>query len=326
MQPSNPNAGSSTGQNPQSQQFGRTITLLVSNSAGQALDLSQLRIKFNVKKTGIMTPNQADIIVYNISAAVEELIQSEFTHVILNGGYVGNFGLIFKGNIKQCITGRENGTDTYLELICGDGDIAFQYATINQTLKGGSFVEDQYNLGLTSLAKQGVGQGFLGPLPKTQLPRGKVVYGNARDHLQKLVQTYGFAWSIQDGNLVFLSQGQTLPNQAIVLTSKTGLIGTPQQLSGNEGFAIKSLLNPNIKVHSRIHVNNASIAAMKIDFWTPGSPANTPASPRWDGLYYPYIVEMEGDTRGQDWYSNLKCLSVDVATNALDSVVGGRSF
>lgn len=323
---SNPGAGGTETVNPQGQQYGRTLTLLVSNKAGEALDLSQLRIKFNVKKSGIMTPNQADIIVYNVSAEVEQLVQNEFTKVILSGGYTSNYGLIFKGNIKQCIVGRENGTDTFLELICGDGDTAFQYATINKSLKGGSFVADQLNIGVNSMAAFGVSQGYTGSLPSTRLPRGKVIYGNARDHLQKLAQTYGFVWSVQDGNLVFLSQGAYLPNEAVVLTSKTGLIGTPQQLSGNEGFAAKCLMNPNIKIHSRVQINNASIAAMKIDFWSPGSPANTPATPKYDGMYYALVVEHEGDTRGRDWYTNLRLLSVDVAFNPLNSVQGGLGY
>lgn len=315
-----PSAGNAA-QSQNTQQYGRVCTLLVSNKQGQALDLSALRIKFKVKKTGVMTPNVADIIVYNVEANTQKLIQNEFTSVILQAGYVGNYGLVFKGNIKQVITGRESATDTFLNLNCGDGDQAYNFATVNQTIKKGSVPQAQLNAALTAMSGMGVSQGYTGTLPPIALPRGKVIYGNARDHLKKLADTYGFTWSVQDGNLVFLSQGTYLPNQAVVLTSKTGMIGTPQQTT--EGIDVKCLLNPNLKVHGRVQLDNASIAKMKINFWEPGSAANTPSPIDRDGYYYALVVEHSGDTRGTDWYSNLRLLTVDISSNPLQSVQVG---
>lgn len=320
MVDASPSAGNAEASN-NTQQYGRVCTLLVSNKQGQALDLSALRIKFKVKKTGVMTPNAADIIVYNVEAQTQKLIQNEFTNVILQAGYVGNYGLIFKGNIKQFITGRESATDTFINLNCGDGDQAYNFATINQTIRAGVTPQIQLNAALTAMSGMGISQGYTGVLPVVSLPRGKVIYGNARDHLKKLADTYGFTWSMQDGNLVFLSQGTYLPNQAVVLTSKTGMIGTPQQTT--EGIDAKSLLNPNLKVHGRVKLDNASIAKMKIDFWVPGSPANTPSPISQDGYYYALVVEHSGDTRGQEWYSNMRLLTVDISSNPLDSVQVG---
>lgn len=316
-----PIVGNASSTNQDSQQYGRVCTLLVSNSQGQALDLSALRIKFKIKKTGVMTPNAGDIIVYNVDPRTQKLIQNEFTNVILQAGYIGNYGLIFKGNIKQFITGRESATDTFINLNCGDGDRAYNFATIKQSIAKGVNPQAQLNAGLTSMLDMGITTGFTGQMPDVALPRGKVIYSNARDHLKKLADTYGFAWSIQDGSLVFLSQGTFLPNQAVVLTSKTGMIGTPQQTT--EGIDIKCLLNPNIKVHGRVQLNNASIAKMKIDFWNPGSPANTPSPINNDGFYYAIVVEHSGDTRGQDWYSNMRLLTVDISSNPLDAVQVG---
>jgi hypothetical protein len=314
-------AGSATGGAENTQQYGRVATLLVSDKQGRSLDLSALRIKFKVKKTGVMTPNAGDFIVYNVDEQTARLIQNEFTHVLFQAGYVGNYGLIFKGNIKQFITGRESATDTFINLNCGDGDQAYNFAVMNQTVRSGANPQALLNAGLTAMSGQGVGAGYTGALPAQALSRGKVMFGNAREHLQKLADTYGFVWSIQDGNVVFLSKGAHLPNEAIVITSKTGMIGTPQQTS--EGIDIKCLLNPNIRVHGRIKIDNKSVAKMKIDFWTPGSPANTPALISRDGVYYPLVVEHSGDTRGTDWYTNLRLLSVDVSSNPLDSVGTG---
>jgi hypothetical protein len=317
---SSPSAGNAAQSN-NTQQFGRVATLLVSNAQGQALDLSALRIKFKVKKTGVMTPNAGDFIIYNVEANTQKLLQSEFTNVLFNAGYVGNYGLVFKGNIKQIITGRESATDTFINLNCGDGDRAYNFAVTNQTIKSGVTPQAQLNAALTTMSTMGISQGYTGQLPGVALPRGKVIYGNSRDSLKKLADTYGFTWSVQDGNLVFLSQGTYLPNQAVVITSKTGMIGTPQQTT--EGIDVKTLLNPNLKVHGRVQLNNASIAKMKIDFWTPGSPANTPSPISRDGMYYALVVEHSGDTRDKEWYTNMRLLTVDISSNPLDSVQVG---
>lgn len=313
-----PSAGSATPQNTNTQQYGRVLTLLVSNKNGVALDLSALRIKFKVKKTSIMTPNAADIIVYNVDPQTAQLIQSEFTTVLLQAGYNGNFGLIFKGNIKQFITGRESATDTFINLNCGDGDQAYNFSTMNQSIAAGASPQSQVQAGLKALNGSGVGTGYVGQLPTVALPRGKAIYTNTREHLKKLADTYGFQWSIQDGNAIFLSQGTYLPNQAVVLTSKTGMIGTPQQTT--EGIDVKCLLNPNIKVSGRIQIDNATVAQMRIDFWTPGSPANTPAAFTYDGLYFVLLLEHTGDTRGQEFYTNLRLLSAKVGVNPLTAV------
>lgn len=312
-----PSAGNAV-QSTSTQQFGRVCTLLVSNNQGDSLDLSALRIKFRVKKLGISTPNMGDFIIYNISPDTVKLIQSEFTHVLFQAGYEGNYGLVFVGNVKQVISGRESATDTFVNLNCGDGDKAYNFAVINQTIRAGGTPQAQLNAGLTAMAGMGVSAGYTGKLPAIQLPRGKVMYANAREHIRRLADTYGFSWSVQDGNLVFLSEGTYLPNEPFVLTSKTGMIGTPSQTT--EGIEAKCLLNPNIKVHGRVKLDNASIAKMKIDFWTPGSLANQPSPISNDGMYYALVVEHSGDTRDQDWYTNLRMLTVNIASNPLDSV------
>src|SRR5271154_1706804 len=102
------------------QQFGRQFSLLVSNTQGQTIDLSQFRVKFQTKKSIYQTPNVADILVYNLASSTNTFIKQEFTQVLIQAGYPGNFGTIFKGNIMQAIIGRENGTDTFINLLCGD--------------------------------------------------------------------------------------------------------------------------------------------------------------------------------------------------------------
>lgn len=302
------------------QQYRRVCRLLVVDLNNDALDLSQLRIKFAVKRSDTMTPNVADIRVYNVAddtALVLKGLQNK-SKVILQAGYEGNYGVIFQGNIKQVIIGRESATDTFVDIIAGDGDRAYNFAIVNATIAAGATQNDQVKASVASMNALGVTQGHLSDMPINQLPRGKVMYGNARNYLRDVAQTTKAQWSIQDEKVTFVAAKAYLPGERVVISSKTGMIGTPQQTT--EGVNVKCLLNPNIRIATRVEIDNKSIADFKINLSVPNSPANIPAPKTADGVYYVLVIEHTGDTRGVDWYSSMLCLNVDVTTNPLNSV------
>src|SRR5882757_1296274 len=185
-------------------QFGRKWSLVIADNTGAGLDLSQFRVKFNVKRTGVMTPNSADIRVYNLDLSTAAKIRDEFTQVVLQAGYEGNYGKIFVGNIKQTILGRENSTDTFVDIIAGDGDAAYIGAVMNTSFSAGTSASDHLNAAQGTLTPKGVTAGFTGPLPGKKLPRGKVMYGMTRDYIKKIANDAGFTASIQDGQLVMI--------------------------------------------------------------------------------------------------------------------------
>lgn len=311
------------------QQYGRVCSLVVGNDAG-GFDLSELRIKFAVKRSDTMTPNVADIRVYNVEEKTALQILGDYNpspsqpsrgRVILQAGYEGNFGVIFQGNIKQIILGRESATDTFIDIVAGDGDRAYNFAIINSTLAAGSTQSDQVAAAVTATTPHGVTAGHLGEFPSDRLPRGKVMYGNARNYLRDVALTAKKHWSIQDEKITFIGKKAYLPGERVVLTSKTGMIGTPNQT--NEGVNVKCLLNPLIKIGGTVEINNKSIAQFKINLEVPNSPANIPAPLTADGVYYVLVAEHNGDTRGIDWYTTLICLNVDVSSNPNNAVQVG---
>lgn len=300
------------------EQFLRTISLVVFGTDLNGLDLSKLRIKFSVKRSDTMTPNTADIRIYNLEEKTALRIRNEFKKVILQAGYQGNFGVIFQGNIKQVILGRESATDTFIDIVAGDGDHAYNFAVINSTIAAGATAADQVNAATTAMTPKGVTAGHLGEMPTEQLPRGKVMYGNARNYLRDVASSTDKTWSIQDEKITFVPKKSYLPGERVVLTSKTGMIGTPQQT--NEGVNVKCLLNPTIKIGGRIQIDNKSIERYKINLTIPNSAANIPAPLTADGVYYVLVIEHQGDTRGVEWYSTMICLNIDVTSNPINSV------
>ncbi len=311
------------------QQYLRTCILLVGDRKGDTLDLSELRIKFSVKRSDSPTPNTADIRIYNLKLETALLIQKEFHSVLLQAGYPGNVGVIFQGNIKQVILGRESAVDTFIDLIAGDGDRAYNFAVVNATLAKGSTQTDQVNAAVNAMTPKGVTGGHLGTLPTNQLPRGKSMYGGARKYLQSVASTAAHSWSIQNQKVTLIATKAYLPGEAIVMSSTTGMIGTPQQT--NIGVNVKCLLNPLINIGGRIQIDNAKIQREKLNLeqiaLAKGDTKQInqlfPSRLNADGVYRVYVLEHSGDTRGVDWYTTLTTLNTDVSANPANSVVGG---
>ena len=307
-------------------QYKRKVTLLVGRENGDALDLSHLRIKFKIKKTDAETPNVAEIEVFNLEADTSLRIQKEFTDIILQAGYEENFGVIFRGNAKQILRGRENGTDAYLNIAASDGDAAYNFAVVNQTLAAGSRLSDQINAAAGPMAQRGVTTGYVPDMGGQALPRGKVMFGNSREYLRNAADASDSAWSIQDGKFQFVPRTGILPGQAVVLTSASGLIGTPEQT--NDGIKIKCLINPMIRAGGVVDLRDSEIKAAKAGkfFQQPNKKGEVdergPVAIDKDGLYKVLRVDYDGDTHGNNWYQELVCVGIDDTAPAKKKVKG----
>lgn len=299
-------------------QYKRNFSLLVSGTNLDGLDLSPLHCKFSVKRSSNMTPNCADIRVYNVDDETALKIKQQYTQVVIQAGYDSNYGVIFKGNIKQIILGRESATDTFIDLVCGDGDLAYNYAIVKTAIRStdqnsifNQIAQPMYGLGLTLGTSQ---PAFL----PGALPRGKTMWGSARDFMRTFAQQNDLTWSIQNEQISFIKQQGYEPGTSVILTSKTGMIGTPQQT--NIGVNVVCLINPLISPGRTIKIDNASVAQLKIDLGNPKDPVNLAPPLTADGVYYVLVIEQSGDNRGIDWYSKLICCTVNPSTNPINSV------
>lgn len=290
-----------------SQQFDRVCTLTVGDPTGEALDLSALHIRFGIINGDTQTPKTANIRVYNVAPETAARIRKEFTQVLLQAGYVGNAGTIFAGQIRQVRIGRENATDTYIDILAADGDVAYLHAKLNTTLAAGYTPEDLRNACLKAMQPFGVVAGELAALPSTRAPRGRPLYGLAREFLRELADTYGMSWQVSLGQLHMIPVDTPLTGSAVELTSETGLVGMPQQTL--DGITVKCLINPQIKAGRQIRLNNRSIQEAAIS--TNVTYVDQRPTFDTDGFYKVWAVAINGDTRGQDWTMDLVCTGVD---------------
>ncbi|WP_313817917.1 phage protein [Cupriavidus sp.] len=295
------------------QQYGRKASLIIGKNDGPALDLSELRVKFDIKRGDLQTPNSGRFRVYNVSETTRLRIEKEFTRVVFQGGYQGNYGILFDGYIKQVRRGRESQTDTYLDITAADGDSAYNFAVVNTTLAAGSTSSDHVAAAVQAMNPFGVTQGYVPTLPANGLPRGKVMFGMARDFMRSVAKTTQTVWSIQDGKAILVPETSYMPGDIPVITVETGMVGLPVQTQN--GITIKMLLNPNVKISQLIKIDNDSVQRYEYSLNVLQQAENQriqhQAKLQDDGFYYVMAAEHSGDTWGNDWYTETICLAAD---------------
>jgi len=309
-------------------QYLRQCNLIFANASGDALDVSDLRIQFAVKKTDGQTPNTANIKVYGLNADTRNKIQKEYTDILLQGGYQDNFGVIFTGTAKKVIKGKDSNVAPYIEIQAADGDTAYNFSTVNATIAAGSNQRDQIDKITKVMQQKGTIPGSIEMEDTQRLPRGKVMYGMSRDYLRNSAATGGASWTIQDGKVHIIPLTGVLPGEAVVLNSATGLIGRPEQT--DTGIKFRCLLNPFILVGGALQIAEKDIQEQELKETPPAKDGKATKDDKdklvvnieADGFYRVISLVYVGDTFGHDWYCEGECLDIDTTVPKAKSVKG----
>lgn len=291
-------------------QFIRRASLIVT-AGDKGLDLSNLKFDFSVMSADYQSPNHARIRVFNLAPDTMKKIQGEYQQVVLQAGYEGaSFGIIFQGTIKQFRLGRLSAIDTFLEILAGDSDIGYNFGVVNKTFAKGSTLNDMMKEASLQMGAK------LVEFPNVSNPsliRGRVGFGMARDMARQVSDTVGSTWSIQQGEVQVIPLTKYLPGDIVEINSLTGMIGIPELT--DEGVRVRTLLNPRLRIGARVRLNNKDITQLDIKSIVPfnvrvGKLFQAPLANAADGLYRVYTLDHSGDTRGNEWYSDMVCLAI----------------
>jgi hypothetical protein len=301
-------------------QYKRECEVIIGQgTVGQGISVKDLRITFEITKTIGRTPNAALIKIHNLTQAHENQIKGEFDEVLVNAGYQGGALLIFRGNIRHVFRYRQE-TDWITEIAAADGDRDFHNAFVNLSLAGGTSTSQLVDKVVGTFSDT-----TLGPvtLKERSRIRGRVVSAMARDVLDDIAAESSAHWSIQDGQLHIVHVDSTLPDEAIVITAETGMLDAPQ--IDDKGIKVRCLLNPRIKVNGKIWLNNNDVMlrVRKQRASLPG--AKQPAKKKQqrqiarldpDGVYKVYKLVHKGDTRGNEWETEVHCVALGTSIPA----------
>lgn len=282
--------------------YGRRARIYIATDAGAALDISELRITFEVKKAMAYAPNQAKATIYNLAPETQNTIISTNNQLIIEAGYEGDqYGVIFQGNILRTWSQRSDGTDYTLGLLGLDGANFLGYGIVSGSYAAGATPRQiiQDSATKVSVPTQ------LGQLPAqmsdTKLPRGKVMFGRASDYYRQIAKGEGAMMYIEDGVVNLIKAEDVPPGEVIELSPASGLIGTPTQTQ--TGISGKCLLNPRLKLGGLVKISSQYINQAE------GSLGSYQVPLASNGQYRIIKLTHSGDTRGNTWYSEFEAIS-----------------
>jgi len=247
-----------------------------------------LRQQFKAEHVLGGDPNTLQYSVWNLSAdSRSRLSQQKDPTVELEAGYVGGqTDVIFRGDVERVFHTRE-GPDWLTKIESGDGARALRMSKVSVSFKSGTKLIDMIkHVGKQMLVDLGnveqLGTSDLGR-KLSEYANGDALFGRAREVMDRLCKAGGLEWRVQDGVLEVSQEGQPFQSQAVLLSSDTGLIGSPEP--GEKGaLRVVSLIQPGLKPGRKVQVRSAAV----------------------DGFYRVSKVSYSGDTHGSDWYAALE--------------------
>lgn len=275
-----------------------------------------LRCTFRINRPGYQAWYYGDVVVYNLNAETEDKIITEGDRVIINAGYEhGAYGKIFDGNVFQVFRDKEDVVNYRLTLHCLDGFYVLYNNIVSFTLNAGADQRDA----ITNVAAQARVQIPLGEISanikQEQLPRGKVFFGEPKKYFRQIAQDNNAQFYVTDGevNITRLADETDIPpGEALVLTPENGLIDTPQQIEN--GVRFKCLLDPRIKICKPtmlVKLDRVLISPMAMQI------GQYPTVFDLRGLYRVVGLVHTGDTRGNEWYTEVTGVNSNGAIPAL---------
>ena len=267
-------------------------TIQVSN-IGQSIGLDAwFQVRRSLKAN---EPNTCDLRLYNLApstlsalAAATQTVPSPanapgspltVVPVKIVAGYEGGTSTIFLGEMRSAQT-ITDGADNVTELTTGDGDFATILARSVASFPPGT---NAYTVAVKMLADMNLGQGNLStvaPIMRASnlYSGGVVLKSSSWDHLRDLCASCGLEVSIQGGVAQFMPLGTPLIGQAYLLSSDTGLIGSPSVDTKNV-LTCKTEMLPGIAPGVAIQLSSKYVK----------------------GTFRVTSVTTTGDTAGDDW-------------------------
>lgn len=246
--------------------FGKTWRVVIDTIEIEALD-----VHFEIQKSKKPEPNTCELTIYNLNrdhqAQLEQLggikartaaeikasknaaPATKGVPCLIEAGYGDRLTQVWLGDLRTVQT-TDDGPDGVTVLGSGDGEKAWKNARLHVAYGPKTPIETA----LRAIARAlGVGEGNLSKVVarlkqagSAIYPSGKVISGSASRALVELARSADIDVSIQDGALQFLDRGKALAEEAILLNSETGMIGTPTV--DNEGIlTVETMMIPDVR-------------------------------------------------------------------------------
>ena len=258
------------------------------NSTG---DRAELAVEFVVEKTVTSSPNKSRITILNLGRDLRDRIRTSLARVELNAGYLGETVVLATGGLES-ITHTRNGPDIFTDMVVLDGYGPVVQAVENNVIEAGTSVADAIAQLAETLPEVTLGrvmvEGEIGP-------GGLSISSRTSKILDQLAAQFGFSWSIQNGELEAIQDGQAFNLITEISLGARNLITVSPLLSGPEqqasGVQIDAIMNPNIRPGDLVNVQSE-------------------VTPSLSGQYRINAVTFSGGTFINEWVMTVKAFEV----------------
>lgn len=268
--------------------------------------LQDHQITFSIKKDNNKDPNQAEIVVYNLSDDTVNYINRGIRNnlaVALAVGYEGEeLVMIFKGTI-QWVSDTFDSVDRKTTLHCLDGGINIAEARTSRSYPKGTKIKRV----VTDLVKDlGTTEGNIHVDNDQTLSSATAMCGNTSHYLEHICKSIDHNVSIQDGSVYVTPRSQMSSARSAYISPETGLIGSPEPFHNDikptkkVTKSSKKAKKPTDGVKFKCQMNGTILPEKTI--WL--------KSRDYDGPFKVVSVSHNGDKEGKEWVTEVECVSV----------------
>lgn len=258
-------------------QFGRNVVVTIGGLSpftldatgdGNAIQISCSqsnpgpRIRFDVKKNSGKHPNKCTIKITNLSDQTRNQIEKKPKRVILYAGFGDAPRLLFDGDLKRAWTEREGKADLVTEIHVGDGHRGYQFGRLEKAYRPPVNLRAIVQDAAKTMGVAIPPEILRNPVLSQTLSDGFSSSDLTRKALTDVLSRFNLSWSVQNRQLVILSENQARDGRAFVIDDTTGLTGSPKfKESENGGKGAKTeitfshLLYPELLPGDKVQLN-----------------------------------------------------------------------
>jgi hypothetical protein len=216
-------------------EIGRQIEVLVggrrfhAQANGDGLD-----IEASIEKSIGSEPNRAEITIVNVNESTASQMRSiDLDELVeLSAGVGDQLSLIFRGSpVEDGVTVNRSGTNYNVVIEASDGGYEWRATRINTTLSGQTSAREIVDLCVDKLDV---------PVRRIEIPDdfevafGAVLAGPVKDILDRIADSAGVRWSIQDGEFLMVPDGENSNRTAPLFSlSNNTLISANKKRDGS---------------------------------------------------------------------------------------------
>ncbi|HBG77248.1 MAG TPA: hypothetical protein DDW84_00150 [Phycisphaerales bacterium] len=245
-----------------------------------------LRMSFAINKSILGTPNNSQILLYNLKKETRDYF-SPLLKCSLRVGW-DNYGLfeIYNGGLVAA-THQRQGADIITKLIMLTGITATSVSVTSATFSRGT----KLSYILKTMVEQKL-PGVKYDPARVKIADGEITQqglsfaGSTKDFLDKLAKQYGFSWSIQDGVFQAIQDGKSFGRNILISSDAKTL------------FNVAPILQSPMQVQTGV-----TISALLVPGLLPGDTVTVQSSvnPQLDGVYMAHTIAYNGDLFGNEW-------------------------